>query len=600
MTARRALILAELRASARDATMRFNVVFFLAIAAAGPPALYELRRQQDETSEEGSSEQESSEDDAPCARLPPVAVTGAWPADLPWPEPFVPEAAATIEVRPGTPPTLSTAHDRVADCLDTQLDDARAAWLRRWGLTLDPVPTVRLAGPVTPRPELDPTDLPWTGPMALLMAGVTAAGLAADLVPRARSTGLLEQLRATQTRGAELLQAWAIAILTLTLLLTAAVCATALVSAAWWTGERPPGLHTMVHALPFAALLTATALRASLPAADVVAANLRSSIPLVLTFAGAAMAAAWLDRPWLAALVPFGGPALASAGLLGPWAWLADAAALAGAALTLAHSGRALDREETAAAGSDPTLLRRARGDWLPEALTLGAMGFAAGVANSLAGPDDLWLGWTFGFGTFMLLPALLTARVLGLPSVLPLGRPTPRDLALALPLTAGLLPVAAALSVISAWLLPENLWTGLIERMFADLLTSPWRVLALALYPAICEELLYRGAIFGLLLRGRSVGSALVLQAALFALAHGAAQRLLWTFTFGLLTGWLRLRTGSLWAGMWVHLLFNGAAGGLMYASVDVEAPAAWMALGLLGLVVLPWVGRPAHANSV
>ena len=113
-----------------------------------------------------------------------------------------------------------------------------------------------------------------------------------------------------------------------------------------------------------------------------------------------------------------------------------------------------------------------------------------------------------------------------------------------------------------------------------------------IAVFPAVCEELLYRGAILGLLLRSGRPRLALVGQAAAFSLAHVISVRLPWTFVFGLVIGWLRVRTGTLWAGMAVHFLLNGSFGvWVRFGSMDL--PQAWFVPGLLGLLVLPLFSR-------
>jgi membrane protease YdiL (CAAX protease family) len=109
---------------------------------------------------------------------------------------------------------------------------------------------------------------------------------------------------------------------------------------------------------------------------------------------------------------------------------------------------------------------------------------------------------------------------------------------------------------------LPSNELVRQFSREMTELVTSPFGRVAIGLYPAVCEEFLYRGVILGLLRRGWRPGPAVVGQAVAFALAHVISVRLPWTFCFGLVLGWVRVRTGSLWACMAIHFLFNVAAG--------------------------------------
>jgi membrane protease YdiL (CAAX protease family) len=83
-------------------------------------------------------------------------------------------------------------------------------------------------------------------------------------------------------------------------------------------------------------------------------------------------------------------------------------------------------------------------------------------------------------------------------------------------------------------------------------------------LYGAIAysEELVFRGALLGLLGRWSGPWLAVVLSSALFAAVHVAASitwtRLLGVFLFGLLLALLRLRTGSLWPAIASHWSFH------------------------------------------
>jgi membrane protease YdiL (CAAX protease family) len=80
------------------------------------------------------------------------------------------------------------------------------------------------------------------------------------------------------------------------------------------------------------------------------------------------------------------------------------------------------------------------------------------------------------------------------------------------------------------------------------------------ALVAPIVEELAYRGLGFTLLERwGRWV--AVVVTAVLFGASHGLIEGLPVLTVFGILIGWLRSRTGSVYPGMLVHGAFNGLA---------------------------------------
>lgn len=613
MTAVRALIRTELRMVSRDPVMGVSLAVYLAMAVAAPPFLHSYVQDGDRD----RAEKSAAEGAAPGGRpLPTVAVVGEWPRGLDWPQAFVPEGEAEVVVRvlPGTPaklllpprsegaPGLEAVEERLDQEIDAHADRLRASWGvdERPRLDLDP------SGPILVDRGLSLQRMSPSGLLALTLAGLSAAGLAADLLPRMRGVGLLEQVRATQTTSSELIRAWFLVILGLVVVSTVGLAGGATVSERLWTGAWPTGSLAMVHALPFGALITAAALRASLAATDVVAANLRSTASLLLAMAAAMVAGTWLAHPAVVALVPFGGVALAGAGaLVGPWAWVADAVSLGWTALLLRSSAVALDAEESAAAGVDHALLRRARGDFVPEALALGAMGLSAGVVNSMGGGDHLWAAWTLGFGGLMWLPAWLASPVLGVPraELLPLGPVRARALWPAVPIAVGMFALAGWTEHLSSLVLPKSAWLDAFSKGLSGMVNSPLRALAIGLYPAICEEALYRGAIYGLLRRRFSVSAAIVLQAAMFSVAHGASFRLLWTFVFGVIAGWMRHRSGSLWPGMALHFLFNTSAGVAMWmgwASLEPATLPDLLAFSplLVGLFALAWV-RPTDERG-
>ena len=80
--------------------------------------------------------------------------------------------------------------------------------------------------------------------------------------------------------------------------------------------------------------------------------------------------------------------------------------------------------------------------------------------------------------------------------------------------------------------------------------------ILVIAVTPAICEELFFRG----LLLKSYAAApaAALCMSSALFSLLHYDVLRLFPTFYLGMFFGWVVMRTGNLTAGMILHFLNN------------------------------------------
>jgi len=87
------------------------------------------------------------------------------------------------------------------------------------------------------------------------------------------------------------------------------------------------------------------------------------------------------------------------------------------------------------------------------------------------------------------------------------------------------------------------------------------WQLLALySLVPAVCEEIAFRGIIFGRLRLVLGEREGWLVQAALFSVLHLSPVIFPTHFAMGLIFGWLRMRTGSLIPGMILHAAWNAA----------------------------------------
>lgn len=83
--------------------------------------------------------------------------------------------------------------------------------------------------------------------------------------------------------------------------------------------------------------------------------------------------------------------------------------------------------------------------------------------------------------------------------------------------------------------------------------------VLLLALTPAICEELFFRGSLLSGLRRDLSSAACVGWQALLFGLAHASIHRLAPTALLGALLALVVLRARSLWVAVVLHGVYNG-----------------------------------------
>ena len=97
------------------------------------------------------------------------------------------------------------------------------------------------------------------------------------------------------------------------------------------------------------------------------------------------------------------------------------------------------------------------------------------------------------------------------------------------------------------------------------DAIPLPVKLVALALIPAVCEELFFRGYLLTSLRTGMSTPLAIVLSGCLFGLFHVIVmeslffERFVPTCFLGIILGWVCCRTGSVMPGMLLHTLHNG-----------------------------------------
>jgi sodium transport system permease protein len=267
--------------------------------------------------------------------------------------------------------------------------------------------------------------------------------------------------------------------------------------------------------------------------------------------------------------------------------FLVAVASAAYAALAILLAARVFGREQILLGGRESAfrvlgLERRAGGVPSPAAaLTTFAvalvLAFYASLAIEQRGVLVAVLVTQYGF---FLLPTLVV--------VLGLGYSARETLCLRLPPWRGV--AAAALLGCTAWLAitgtvmrlapPPDALVKALERllMLGDEPMPLWVVLlAVAVTPAVCEELFFRGVLLSGL-RSLGMWPAIAISSLLFAVAHASIYRLLPTLLLGLVLGYLVWKTGSIVVSMMVHALNNGIV------AVLSQTPTLAAALGLDG----------------
>jgi membrane protease YdiL (CAAX protease family) len=132
---------------------------------------------------------------------------------------------------------------------------------------------------------------------------------------------------------------------------------------------------------------------------------------------------------------------------------------------------------------------------------------------------------------------------------------PSPLVCAVAVAATAGVLGVVALLSEAVPWLFMDT------ADLFAVAGTSTAMALVyIAVIPSVTEEILFRGAVLGGLTDLMRDRTAILASALIFAIAHVSVPSMLHLTLLGVVLGWVRIRSGSIWPGVCRHGGYNAA----------------------------------------
>lgn len=118
--------------------------------------------------------------------------------------------------------------------------------------------------------------------------------------------------------------------------------------------------------------------------------------------------------------------------------------------------------------------------------------------------------------------------------------------------------PLAMLLSELSSRMFPSDQVLNAVQGSTALGPAVAWIIMAML--PALSEEFLFRGVLFGAF-RRYGFWSALTVSSVSFALAHDSVPQICYTLLMGVVWGLVRERTGSVWPGMLGHMAFNSVA---------------------------------------
>ncbi len=127
----------------------------------------------------------------------------------------------------------------------------------------------------------------------------------------------------------------------------------------------------------------------------------------------------------------------------------------------------------------------------------------------------------------------------------------------------AALVPLVMLNYVYHELFLDQTSWRrgfDLLEKLRAAGISQGALVGMFCLFPAVTEEIAYRGLMQHWLQTAIAPWKALVVTSALFAATHFSIVSFPYLFLVGMLLGWAKQRTGSLYPSMLIHFLHNFA----------------------------------------
>jgi sodium transport system permease protein len=142
--------------------------------------------------------------------------------------------------------------------------------------------------------------------------------------------------------------------------------------------------------------------------------------------------------------------------------------------------------------------------------------------------------------------------------------------------------PIYAALAGWVMQIYPVSGAAGQAEAMLQNLFGGApgwWSILlVLAIVPAICEELAFRGYVLTGLRKSLGELPAILAASLLFGITHGIFQQSIVTFFVGLVLGWITVRTGSIFPCIAFHAVHNSLTMSLSQIDPVAVARSTWL----------------------
>ncbi len=122
--------------------------------------------------------------------------------------------------------------------------------------------------------------------------------------------------------------------------------------------------------------------------------------------------------------------------------------------------------------------------------------------------------------------------------------------------------PLFAILISYIADALNQNIFDKSQTTYYQNFIDSPapitLSILSIGVFPAIFEEIAFRGIVFNELTKITGIKSSIIISAILFTILHLSLLSALWIFPLGLLFGYFRARYKTVWYGIIGHFVYN------------------------------------------
>ncbi len=148
----------------------------------------------------------------------------------------------------------------------------------------------------------------------------------------------------------------------------------------------------------------------------------------------------------------------------------------------------------------------------------------------------------------------IVTKSSLG--EVIPHNRLSVKNVIFVIVLTALFAPIVSVISSVTALFAPTDINNEIIDIM--NSLPFLLSVFAMAVMPAICEEIIFRGVLLSNY-KSAGIAKAAVISGFMFGLIHGNLYQMLYAIAAGVFFAELVAYTNSIFASMLAHFLFNG-----------------------------------------